>query len=107
MTLQRCGIGPDVGPLLSELVQLPKLKILHLTSNLINNATVTALADVKVKRKLLVGLGYNSISDRGAEALLNGAFLRSSKVRVVLDGNRITRGMKTRMQQAFGNRVLF
>jgi uncharacterized protein (TIGR02996 family) len=107
ITFQGCGIGPDVAPLWAELLNLPKLKRVYLTSNRINDAAVPALAGVKVKKSLAMGLAYNSITDRGAESLLKGEFLRARGVRLQLAGNRITKRMQTRLTEAFGNRVGF
>lgn len=109
ITLQSCGIGPDAAPLLPDLVRLPKLRRLYLTSNRITDAAVTALAGVKLPRgkTLAVGLGYNSLTDRGAEALLKGEFLRAEGVRLHLSGNRITKPAQAKLTAAFGDRVGF
>jgi hypothetical protein len=90
-------------------VRLPKLRRLYLTSNGITDAALTALAGVKLPKgkALALGLGYNSLTDRGAEALLKGEFLRAAGVRVQLGGNRITKRMQAQLMNAFGDRVGF
>ena len=69
------------------------------------NAGAAAVAGVAVSGELEISLGWNEITDRGAEALLNGPLLRSPNVRVHLAGNPLTDAMKARLKDAFGDRV--
>src|SRR5262245_41993093 len=105
ITLQSCGIGPDVAPLISDLVQLPKLNRVRMVTNRIDDATLTALARVSVTKPVRVGLGYNALTDRGAGALLKGAFMRTPGVSINLGGNQITARMQKKLKDAFGDRV--
>jgi hypothetical protein len=105
--LQKCCIGADGAPLLGELVQLPNIKKLVLPSNLIDSDVLIALAGVRVRKKIEVGLPDNRIGDRGARALLTGPFLRAPGVRLNLWGNRISARVRDELRAKFGDRVSF
>ncbi len=105
--LQGNGLGPDAAPDLPALLRLPRLRRLNISSNRLGDDGAEALASVAVGGALELSLGFNGMTDRGAEALLNGPLLRCPGVRLYLVGNSIGEGMQARLTAAFGDRVRF
>jgi uncharacterized protein (TIGR02996 family) len=106
--LQDNGLGPDAAVVdLPGLVLLPRLRRLNISSNrLLGDEGAEAVAGVSVSGEMQINLGWNGITDRGAEAILHGPLLRSPGVRLNLEGgNPITDRMKARLKDAFGDRV--
>jgi uncharacterized protein (TIGR02996 family) len=103
--LEYAGLGPAAAPDLPALVRLPMLKYLRLNSNGLGYEAAVSLAGVSVAAEALIDLQKNEFTDRGGEALLNGEFLRSPRLRVHLRGNSFSDAMRTKLKEAFLDRV--
>jgi hypothetical protein len=100
------GIAADAVASISALVQLPKLRELNLNGNSeLGDRGLIALSGATSTGAVRVWYGQNGVTDRGAEALLEGLFMRGPARFVGVPHNKISDAMKAKLKEAFGDRI--
>jgi uncharacterized protein (TIGR02996 family) len=107
VSMDNCRLGPDAALHLPALVRLPKLRSVDLSHNHeLGDEAAICLAGASASGSLSISLTWTAVTDRGADALLSGPFLRNSQVKLQLAMNQISDSMKAKLKEAFGDSAI-